>query len=38
MRLVANFDNAEDFLAVYEQEITYGGLLVRGAELPPGTP
>ena len=37
MRLVANFDSAEDFLGVYEEEIAAGGLLVRGAELPPGT-
>ena len=38
MRLVAEFATAEDYLAVHEQEIAQGGLLVRGAELPPGTP
>ena len=38
MQLVAEFDAAKDFLAVYEQEIAQGGLLVRGAELPVGTP
>src|SRR5579859_4901472 len=38
MKLVAEFGTAEDFLAVYEQEIAEGGLLVRGAELPAGTP
>jgi hypothetical protein len=38
MRLVAKFETAEEFLAVYEQEVAAGGLLVRGAELPPGTP
>lgn len=37
MQLVAEFDAAKDFLAVYEQEIAQGGLLVRGAELPAGT-
>jgi len=38
MDLVARFDTADDYLAVHEQEVTQGGLLVRGAELPPGTP
>ena len=38
MRLDAEFATAADFLAVYEQEIAQGGLLVRGAELPAGTP
>ena len=38
MRLVAEFATAEDYLAVHEQEIAQGGLLVRGAELPPATP
>jgi hypothetical protein len=38
MRLVAEFASAEEFLAAYEQEVSAGGLLVRGAELPPGTP
>ena len=37
MELVAEFGAAKDFLAVYEQEIAQGGLLVRGAELPAGT-
>ena len=38
MELVARFETADDFLAAHEQEISQGGLLVRGAELPPGTP
>ncbi|MCA1825729.1 MAG: hypothetical protein ABR567_04805 [Myxococcales bacterium] len=38
MKLTAEFASAEDFLAAHEQEIGQGGLLVRGAELPPGTP
>ena len=38
MQLVADFATPADFLAVYEQEIAQGGLLVRGAELPAGTP
>jgi len=37
MRLVAEFASAEEFLAAHEQEISAGGMLVRGAELPPGT-
>lgn len=37
MDLVARFENAEAFLAAHEQEISQGGLLVRGAELPAGT-
>jgi hypothetical protein len=37
-RLTAEFASAEDFLAAHEQEISAGGMLVRGAELPPGTP
>ena len=38
MRLIAEFPTAEDYLAVHEQEVAAGGLFVRGAELPPGTP
>lgn len=38
MQLVAEFATPADFLAVHEQEIAHGGLLVRGAALPPGTP
>jgi hypothetical protein len=38
MRLVADFETPADYLAVHEQEISQGGLLVRGAELPQGTP
>ena len=37
MDLVAQFATGEDYLAVHEQEISQGGLLVRGAELPAGT-
>jgi hypothetical protein len=37
MRLVADFETPADYLAVHEQEISQGGLLVRGAELPQGT-
>jgi hypothetical protein len=35
-RLVAEFASAEDFLGGYEREMSKGGLLVRGASLPPG--
>jgi hypothetical protein len=35
-RLVAEFSTAEDFLGTYQREISVGGLLVRGATLPPG--
>lgn len=35
-RLVAEFATAEDFLGTYQREISVGGLLVRGAILPPG--
>jgi hypothetical protein len=35
-RLVAEFASPEDFLGGYEREISKGGLLVRGASLPPG--
>ncbi|HEX8822078.1 MAG TPA: hypothetical protein VF794_19280 [Archangium sp.] len=35
-RLVAEFASAEDFLGGYEREMSKGGLLVRGAALPPG--
>lgn len=38
MDLLADFPSAADYLAIHEQEITQGGLLVRGAELPAGTP
>jgi hypothetical protein len=38
LRLVAAFATADDYLAIHEQEVAAGGLLVRGAELPPGTP
>ncbi len=37
-RLVADFTSPEEFLARYAQEMRSGGLLVRGAVLPPGTP
>lgn len=37
MKLVAEFATPADYLATHEQEIAEGGLLVRGAELPPGT-
>jgi hypothetical protein len=37
MDLVAQFATPDDFLAAHEQEISQGGLLVRGAELPAGT-
>jgi hypothetical protein len=37
MQLVADFASAEDYLAVHDQEIAFGGLFVRGAELPAGT-
>jgi len=36
-RLTAEYASAEEFLAAHEQEVSAGGLLVRGAELPPGT-
>lgn len=35
-RLMAEFATAEDFLGTYQREISVGGLLVRGATLPPG--
>ncbi|HEY0094188.1 MAG TPA: hypothetical protein VGB96_07685 [Archangium sp.] len=35
-RLVAEFASAGDFLGTYQREISVGGLLVRGATLPPG--
>lgn len=38
MQLTASYVSAEEFLAAYDEEIAFGGLLVRGAELPPGTP
>src|SRR5512140_1238036 len=38
MLLVAEFVTVEEFLTAHEQEIAQGGLLVRGAEPPPGTP
>lgn len=38
MELVAEFPSAAEYLAAFEKEIAQGGLLVRGAELPPGTP
>ncbi|HUJ25094.1 MAG TPA: hypothetical protein VLW85_03690 [Myxococcales bacterium] len=38
MELTAPYASAEEFLAAYDEEIAFGGLLVRGAELPPGTP
>ncbi len=37
MLLTAEFVSVEEFLTAHEQEIAQGGLLVRGAELPPGT-
>jgi hypothetical protein len=37
MRMVADFGSAQDFLGGYEREIAKGGLLIRGATLPPGT-
>jgi hypothetical protein len=36
--LVARFGGAADYLAVHKAEVVHGGLLVRGAALPPGTP
>lgn len=38
LELLADFATPQDYLAVHEQEISQGGLLVRGAELPAGTP
>jgi hypothetical protein len=38
MKLIAEFATPADYLAVHEQEIAAGGLLVRGAEIPAGTP
>jgi len=37
-RLVADFASPEEFLSRHAQEMRSGGLLVRGAVLPPGTP
>lgn len=37
-RLVAEFARPEDLLERWAQEMKGGGLLVRGAQLPPGTP
>ncbi|AKJ06003.1 Hypothetical protein AA314_07629 [Archangium gephyra] len=34
--MVAEFASAGDFLGTYQREISVGGLLVRGATLPPG--
>ena len=38
MRLLAEFESKDDYLAAHEREVSAGGLLVRGAELPAGTP
>jgi hypothetical protein len=38
MELVAEFESDDEYLAAYDREIAAGGLLVRGAEVPPGTP
>jgi hypothetical protein len=38
VKLIAEFATPADYLAVHEQEIAEGGLLVRGAEIPAGTP
>ncbi len=35
--MVAEFPSAQDFLGSYQREIAVGGLLIRGATLPPGT-
>src|SRR5213082_1673916 len=37
MRLVAEFGTPEEFLAAYEEEISVGGLLLKGATLAEGT-
>lgn len=37
-RLVADFETAEQYLAAHDAEVSAGGLLVRGAVLPPGAP
>lgn len=38
IRLTAPFSSTEKFLEVYRTEISAGGLLIRGAELPPNAP
>lgn len=38
MRLVAEFGSEDEYLAAHDREVVQGGLLVRGAEVPPGTP
>jgi hypothetical protein len=38
LSLVARFAAAADYLAAHKAEVVHGGLLVRGASLPPGTP
>ena len=37
VKLVAEFESPQEFLAAHDKEISQGGLLVRGAELPAGT-
>lgn len=36
--IVADFATADDYLAAHDEQIAAGGLLVRGADLPAGTP
>jgi hypothetical protein len=36
MKLIAEYASAEEFLAAHEQEVSAGGLVVHGAELPAG--
>lgn len=38
MRLVAEFDSDDQYLEAHDREVAAGGLLIRDAELPAGTP
>jgi hypothetical protein len=37
-RLIAEYANADEYLAAHDEEVAAGGLCVRGAALPAGTP
>lgn len=36
--LVADFATSEEYLAAHDHEVSQGGMLIAGVELPPGTP
>ncbi len=37
-RLLADFATPDDYLEIYDQEVSAGGMVIRGAELPEGAP